>query len=447
VMTWVENASVRNLLAEWGTNLLDTQYYDSLQSFCLPTLLCATESMNIEEKGDEEEDDDRKPSAIQAKDEIPKAQKSRYPTRRRPRKQVSDGPARPLNAYNFFFREERERWLAEREAQGSNQEKSRVLFSMMGKEIAGRWKALSPKEVAMYKHMADKDSDRYHKERKAFVARAAEKTAREASNKKSKKSDDENVEGVVKKTPSASFTNPSIFLTEAIARVPDHGSHASQDQVAPHELADLSSESASQSVDNAAAPSPLLSINRIIQQHLNEGSIHLRNTSSQQASYQPEMSTRLHPNQGGLLQPSSLQDFYQAELQAVQDNARRLLEQRQFAAEQALQRYIYQWHQHDQQQQQVHQQTNQQQFLRTSRDRLDLLPSNESLNPIYTGAEPESIEELIRSVAGRSILTNRNHSELLSEMAAAKQCKCTTSRCRFISFSSTSDEKLCAFRS
>ena len=123
--------------------------------------------MNIEEKNDEEDDNDRKPSAIQALDESPKAHKSRYPTRRRPRKQVPDCPARPLNAYNFFFREERERWLAEREAQGSNQEKSRVLFSMMGKEIAGRWKALSPQEVAKYKHMADKDSDRYHKERKA----------------------------------------------------------------------------------------------------------------------------------------------------------------------------------------------------------------------------------------------------------------------------------------
>jgi len=125
---------------------------------------------------EEKEDEDTTPR--------PPASKT-YPTAKRRSKRkdgsVPSGPSRALNAYNFFFREERERWLAERESLGSTKEKSRELFSLMGKEIARRWKTLSKEEMTRYKALAGEDLIRYQLERKEFVAKESKKAAESKS--------------------------------------------------------------------------------------------------------------------------------------------------------------------------------------------------------------------------------------------------------------------------
>ena len=109
----------------------------------------------------------------------------------RKKKESPYGPARPLSAYNFFFREERERWLQERKQQqeqlqqrkqgspakrshlsAEKIDKSREVFSAMGKEIAKRWKALDDTERLKYKEMAEQDMVRYQRERQELIDRA-----------------------------------------------------------------------------------------------------------------------------------------------------------------------------------------------------------------------------------------------------------------------------------
>lgn len=90
-------------------------------------------------------------------------------TAKHKKKKSPSAPTRPLSAYNFFFREERQRWLAERKG-GPGKEKSRELFSLMGKEIARRWKLLKPEDAARYKKMAEEDIQRHRRERQLYNA-------------------------------------------------------------------------------------------------------------------------------------------------------------------------------------------------------------------------------------------------------------------------------------
>lgn len=64
------------------------------------------------------------------------------------------------SAYNYFFREERARWLAEQKTQGQRDD----LFSAMGKTIAARWKQISPQEADRYEQLAAQDMERYRRE-------------------------------------------------------------------------------------------------------------------------------------------------------------------------------------------------------------------------------------------------------------------------------------------
>lgn len=127
----------------------------------------------------------------------PRFPSQRQQRRRRRRKEPPPGPVRPLSAYNYFFRDERERWLAERETQGSHTEKARELFSIMGKAIAQRWKSLNAEEVAKYDRIAEQDRERYQRERKLYLEEKAQ----------SRNSDAEEQEDLQPNQPSASAAN------------------------------------------------------------------------------------------------------------------------------------------------------------------------------------------------------------------------------------------------
>jgi hypothetical protein len=102
-------------------------------------------------------------------------------------KRPSGTPKRPLSAYNYFFREQRNLMLEERSRQketgtlpelpvdpSGNQKKS-SLFAMMGKTIAKRWKEIATEEHKKYKDLANEDLKRYRTEMDEFhLAQAKE---------------------------------------------------------------------------------------------------------------------------------------------------------------------------------------------------------------------------------------------------------------------------------
>jgi len=85
------------------------------------------------------------------------------------RKGVLAKPKRPMSAYNFFFREERANILSESTKMGDGGEEAEpTSFEDIGRIIGQRWRAIDPEELAKYKDMAKKDSDRYRDEMKNF---------------------------------------------------------------------------------------------------------------------------------------------------------------------------------------------------------------------------------------------------------------------------------------
>jgi len=74
-----------------------------------------------------------------------------------------------MSAYNFFFREERANILSEstKKTEGG-EEAEPTSFEDIGRIIGQRWRAIDPDELAKYKEMAKKDSERYRDEMKSF---------------------------------------------------------------------------------------------------------------------------------------------------------------------------------------------------------------------------------------------------------------------------------------
>lgn len=131
-----------------------------------------------------------------AKDKVPSASIKR-PTRKKPK----DKPKRPLSAYNFFFKEEREKILkvvlAEDPAKADNdpnsddhineemmkrlqKEGGKVSFEEMGKLIGQRWKNIDPDRLSKYSEMAAEDTERYKKEMQSYNGRQEAKMRSEA---------------------------------------------------------------------------------------------------------------------------------------------------------------------------------------------------------------------------------------------------------------------------
>mmetsp|Transcript_18630 Transcript_18630/g.37669 ORF Transcript_18630/g.37669 Transcript_18630/m.37669 type:complete len:360 (+) Transcript_18630:192-1271(+) len=72
-------------------------------------------------------------------------------------------PKRPMSAYNFFFRDERNNILAE--AQHGQRPKT---FEEIGRIIGKRWREINDDELETYKDMAAKDTARYQEEMKLY---------------------------------------------------------------------------------------------------------------------------------------------------------------------------------------------------------------------------------------------------------------------------------------
>ena len=123
-------------------------------------------------------DSNSKPFVTKAK----KAATAKHGHRPKP---ASNVPVRPLSAYNFFFRDERGKWLAEVQARdkqiaSSNEPHRKTdVFCSMGKEIGARWKALPLERVAYYKNMAKEDAERYKRERREYIQRETQQAWKE----------------------------------------------------------------------------------------------------------------------------------------------------------------------------------------------------------------------------------------------------------------------------
>jgi hypothetical protein len=77
-------------------------------------------------------------------------------------------PKRPMSAYNFFFRDERNNILASLPGPDTPSTSSRkrrghgkISFVELGKTVSARWKVVSPARLAAYRVLAKQDKLRY----------------------------------------------------------------------------------------------------------------------------------------------------------------------------------------------------------------------------------------------------------------------------------------------
>ncbi|CAJ1969110.1 unnamed protein product [Cylindrotheca closterium] len=131
----------------------------------------------------------------------PKKEKVSSATKRPTKKKPKDKPKRPLSAYNFFFKEEREKilkvvlaedpsklqsnpedvdYLDEAAIGRLKKEGGKVSFEEMGKIIGMRWKNIDPDRLSTYSEMASEDTERYKTEMQAYNGRQEAKMRSEA---------------------------------------------------------------------------------------------------------------------------------------------------------------------------------------------------------------------------------------------------------------------------
>lgn len=80
-------------------------------------------------------------------------------------KKRKDAPKRPLSAYNFFFRESRQRYL---KTLANEQQKDKGLFQKMADYVSKQWRNADLTERKKYEEMAKKDSKKYYEAMKAY---------------------------------------------------------------------------------------------------------------------------------------------------------------------------------------------------------------------------------------------------------------------------------------
>lgn len=123
---------------------------------------------------------------------------ARKPTKKKPKNK----PKRPLSAYNFFFKEEREKilkvassedpvaaqadpesedYIPEEQIKRLKKEGGKISFEEMGKLIGTRWKNIDPDRLTKFSELAAEDTERYKKEMVTFTSQQEAKARREAS--------------------------------------------------------------------------------------------------------------------------------------------------------------------------------------------------------------------------------------------------------------------------
>lgn len=133
--------------------------------------------------------------------DTPKKDKVATAVKRPTKKKPKDKPKRPLSAYNFFFKEEREKiikvvlaedpskvqtdpeahdFLDEAAIGRLKKEGGKVSFEEMGKIIGQRWKNIDPDRLSTYSEMASEDTERYKTEMQAYNGRQEAKMRSEA---------------------------------------------------------------------------------------------------------------------------------------------------------------------------------------------------------------------------------------------------------------------------
>lgn len=147
---------------------------------------------------------------------------AKRPTKKKPK----DKPKRPLSAYNFFFKEEREKilkvvlaedpdkvendpnsedYLDEDMLRRLRKEGGKVSFEEMGKLIGQRWKNIDPDRLTRFNELASEDTERYKKEMQGYNGRQEAKMRSEASK------------------PPASFTGRQDMAKAQDSRMPPGG--------------------------------------------------------------------------------------------------------------------------------------------------------------------------------------------------------------------------------
>eukprot|EP00536_Pseudo-nitzschia_multiseries_P012806 jgi/Psemu1/298229/fgenesh1_pm.508_\ len=141
---------------------------------------------------------------VSARDDVADQAKPRtkIPAIKRPtKKKPKDKPKRPLSAYNFFFKEEREKIIKVVLAEDPSavkqdpdddgfldaetigrlkKEGGKVSFEEMGKIIGQRWKNIDPDRLQKYSELASEDTERYKTEMQDYNGRQEAKMRSEA---------------------------------------------------------------------------------------------------------------------------------------------------------------------------------------------------------------------------------------------------------------------------
>jgi len=92
------------------------------------------------------------------------------PVRKKRKQKPKDYPKRPLSAYNIFFKETREKIIAEDASTG---------FQEMVRKIACHWKDITPEEKKKYEDRASKDKTRYKDQVGVYEKELADKNRKE----------------------------------------------------------------------------------------------------------------------------------------------------------------------------------------------------------------------------------------------------------------------------
>ncbi|GAX09551.1 hypothetical protein FisN_16Lh247 [Fistulifera solaris] len=84
------------------------------------------------------------------------------------------GPKRPMSAYNFFFKEEKTKWLNENKKGVMDDGQSGSRFKAMTNAVSSKWKTLSEEEKAPFVKMAEEAMKEYRKIKSAFSEKTLE---------------------------------------------------------------------------------------------------------------------------------------------------------------------------------------------------------------------------------------------------------------------------------